>query len=103
MKKYIMKRGTGKTTKMVEFAGITNGILIVPSDASKHIAEERAKELGYENVMVVVANSIDSVVSILRGIEPHRLDNVFVDEATSVLAALLPVCNIRAISLSEID
>ena len=102
MKKYIMERGSGKTSKMVEFAGITGGILIVPHNGNKKLAEIRAKELGFENVTVL---SVSDIVSNngLCGISPEMLNSVFVDEAASVLSALLPTCTIKAIALSERD
>ena len=103
MKKYIMDRGSGKTTKMIEFAGVTDGVLIVHSDAAKRNAEARAKELGYENLMIVSARSINTVLDGLKGLDQHKLDNVFVDEAAFVLSALLPACNVRAVTLSEVD
>lgn len=98
MLKFIMKRGSGKTSRLIDSAMATNGLIVVASPGNKKYVEERAKAMGYQDVPHVV-----DVMSVDRfcGVD-NVLDNVFIDEADAVLKVLLSNCNIKAITLSEV-
>ena len=50
------KRGSGKTTKLLELAHENGYILIEPNHAIADFARHRAKECGYDDVQVITLN-----------------------------------------------
>lgn len=99
MLKFIMKRGTGKTSRLIDLAMATNGLIVVANPVNKKYVEERAKSMGYQDVPHIVdVKNIDRFYGV-----DNVLDNVFIDEADAVLKVLLSNCNIKAITLSEVD